>query len=482
MSDIALKVRLDKYLKQLQKLEYRDQLSVLQYGFRVKSLMKTIGNEEVRSELQGKIKDLEGDLKHATQDYEKLIYDHKKELAEKERLIEEKFSNQVKIKTDEIQSLKQQLYELKNELSRQQKEHSSQIVASASEHISKVQEDTKKMFKGELDRTLEKNRQLEQELKQERQRIDELTERMTLVSKSQKKGEQGEMRIMEILNRGLSKEGWQIIDTSQEGGKADIHMLSKDEKPSTSVACEVKNYNKCINSGEVEKFKRDISQLPYGSAIFISTGSSIARIADQEIHFCKNKDGYLVPVIFLIGPEHMESICYWTKIMSKIGGMLISQQKESQSYSEINTELIENKIHHMIQVVNGMKPKIKGIRTTINEQTKQLEDQTDMILDMIAETAGCLYIKVETLTHKKGKFDVKAMYPEFSNRLMKGDDIIKYLKDKGVSATKANDIRKQAFDYIGPKDERYDSNLKDLTSGKKYWILKQEFKSSSSPS
>lgn len=482
MPDLKIKEKIQENLERLQKLNLKDQLSVLQYGFRVRNQMKIIGSEEINAQLQDKIQSLEQELKDSIQDYKDLEYQHRRQIDEKQRQVEETFSNQVKIKTEEIQSLKRQLQDLNCELSRQQKEHSSQIVASASKHISKVQEETKMIFRGELDRTLERNRLLEEQLKMERSRIDELTERMTLVSKSQKKGEQGEMRIIDLLNMGLAKDGWQIIDTSQEGGKADIHVLSKDEKASTSVACEVKNYTKTISSAEVEKFKRDISQLSYGSGIFISTGSSIARISDQEIRWFKNKDGYLIPVIFLIGSDHMESICYWVKMMSKIGDMLICQQADSQSYTENNIELVEKLILRMIDTVNDMKHKMKAIRISVNEQTKQTEDSADKILNMIVETAGCLSIKVETTTQKKQAFDTKVMYPEFSNRLFTGDTIINYLKQKGCTDTKAKEIRKNTFEFIGPKDVRYAPNIKDLPSGKKYWILKQEFQQTTPPS
>ena len=475
MTDLKIKERLTEHLERLQKLNLKDQLSVLQYGFRIRNQMRTIGSEEINGELQGKVKSLQQELKDYHQDYENLEYQHRKTLDEKERQVEEKFSNQIKIKTEEIKSLKTQLQELQCEISRQQKEHSSQIVESASVHISKVQEETKMLFRGELDRTLERNRLLEEQLSMERKRIDELTERMTLVSKSQKKGEQGEMRIMDLLNMGLAKEGWQIIDTSQEGGKTDIHIISKDDKPSTSVACEVKNYTKTISSTEVDKFKRDISQLSYGSGLFISTGSSIARTSDQEIRWFKNKDGYLVPTIFLIGSEHMESICYWAKMMSKIGDMIICQQAENQSYTEHNIELVEKLIYRMIDTVNNIKQKMKAIRTSVNEQTKQTEETADKMLNMIVETASCLSIKIETTTQKKQAFDVKLMYPEFSNCLFTGDIIIDYLKEKGCSDTKAKEIRKNTFEFIGPRDERYAPNVKELPSGKKYWILKQEF-------
>lgn len=116
-----------------------------------------------------------------------------------------------------------------------------------------------------------------------------------LLSNSSKKGKIGEKCIQEYLNESLSKEDYNIRDTSSQPRSGDFQITRKD----FSCLVDSKNYSKNVSKKEVEKLERDMIENEIQTGILVSMTTGIVGYTNLDFKFFKHNDKY--SCIALIG-------------------------------------------------------------------------------------------------------------------------------------------------------------------------------------
>lgn len=116
-----------------------------------------------------------------------------------------------------------------------------------------------------------------------------------LLSNSSKKGKLGEKCILEYLNEAISKEDYNIKDTSSQPRSGDFQITRKD----FSCLVDSKNYSKNVSKKEVEKLERDMIENEIQTGILVSMTTGIAGHTNLDFKFFKHNDKY--SCIALIG-------------------------------------------------------------------------------------------------------------------------------------------------------------------------------------
>ena len=302
-------------------------------------------------------------------------------------------------------------------------------------------------------------------------------------SKSQRKGAVGENEAMAVLSESFHLKGYNIIDTSKEGGVGDIRVVSQDG--SSQCMVEVKNYDsRAIPTKEVQKCERDVSQTKeIDCSVFISLGSPITGHKHEDIGWVCDSDGKSKPILFLTSRDELQRLGEWVYLLMHL----------TKNAHECLVKDIENKkdmismkdyvyyLKTMMDQIHPLKKVVSQMKSNLLKQVEPLETMiTKIIVDhakKLEDTGIVMYSRDQNVLVSQKKMDVEMQdwLQQYKDKSFLWKNLSAYLKDiKGVKGKRIYNLRDKYCIKVESKDEIYETNIPPgCKRGEAYYVLKQ---------